>query len=125
MSDLRIGTDADEDDFNDLVVEDGDLQIVQGKEAILQDVLQRLRVFLGEWFLDTTVGLPYFQEILVKNPDQGKIDALFINQVLGTPGVVQLDSWSFQVDLTRRILTVAFKAQTTDGTVDYAGQVGT
>lgn len=109
--------------FSDLVITDGDLVLVSGKQAILQNILQRLRVFLGEWFLDNTIGLPYFQQILVKNPDLGKTDAIFQNVILGTPGVEQLSTYSFQADTATRVLRLAFSVETTSGTVDYSGTV--
>ncbi len=121
--DLKIQPNSKLSGFGDLVLEGGDLVLVDGKEAILQHVLQRLRIFLGEWFLDTSIGLPYFQQILVKNPDQGKIDALFMNQIQGTPGVTLLNSYSASVDTLKRVLTIKFSCETTSGTVNYSGAI--
>lgn len=111
--------------YNDLLIQNNDLVLVDGLSAIKQDILQRLRFYLGEWFLDTTKGVPYFQQILIKNPDQSKIDAIFINTILNTPGVITLTAYSFDLDSVNRILNIKFTAQTTSGTVDYAGLVAT
>lgn len=123
MSDIALNIDAGSANFHDIIVQDGDLVMLTGKQAILQNILQRLRIFLGEWFLDNSIGLPYFTEILVKNPDQSKIDALFLNQIMGTPGVLEVTSYSFEPNFTNRGLTVSFEATTTDGEVDYAGLI--
>lgn len=123
MSDIALNLDPVSANFHDIVVQDGDLAIVTGRQAILQNIVQRLRIFLGEWFLDNTIGLPYFTEILVKNPDQSKIDALFLNQIMGTPGVLEVTSYSFTPNFATRGLTISFEATTTDGEVNYAGLI--
>lgn len=96
---------------------------ISAPNPVLQDILQRIRFFLNEWFLDNTQGVPYFQQILVKNPDQSKIDAIFTNVILGTPGVTQLNSFSFTVNRASRILGIAFNCATTSGVVNYSGIV--
>lgn len=123
MADLSLQTNPKLSGFGDLIIENGDLVLNSGAQAILQHILQRLRIFLGEWFMDVTIGLDYFNQILIANPDQSKIDALFINQICGTPGVDQLNSYSFSPDFTNRVLTVRFQVQTTSGIVNYSGLV--
>jgi hypothetical protein len=90
---------------------------------VLQDIIQRLRFFLGEWFLDNTQGVPYFQQILIKNPDQSKVDAIFSNIIMGTPGVQTLTSYSFAIDTTNRIFSVAFRCTSTSGPINYSGNI--
>lgn len=121
MADIELDLDPNSPHFHDVKIVNGDLVLNDGVEAIRQHILQRLRMFLGEWFLDNTIGLPYFQQILVKNPDQSKIDAIFINQILGTPGVVSLTKYSFVPNFINRSVSVTFECLTTQGTVDYAG----
>ena len=124
MSDILIDQNPTSSTFNDLVIQNGDLVITPTQlDAVQQHILQRLRIFLGEWFLDNTIGLPYFQQILVKNPNQAVIDGLLQNQIATTPGVVQLSSFSANVNFTTRVLSVSFSALTTTGTVSYNGLV--
>lgn len=121
MSDIALDLDPQSSTFRDLVIENGDLQIVDGTEGIKQDILQSLRVFLGEWFLNLDVGLPYFQQILVKNPDQGKVDALILATILAVPGVTGVTKFSFTPNFVERTLRIEFIASVTNGIVDYAG----
>ncbi len=122
MADLALQLDPVSQNLNDLDLVDGDLRLTSTTiEDVRQNILQRLRVYLGEWFLDNTIGVPYYQQILVKNPDQSKIDAIYINQIMGTRGVQQLNSYSFSPNLTTRVLNLAFSAQTVKGKVDYQG----
>lgn len=123
MSDLRLNLDPASPGYGDLLVENGDLVIVDGKEAVLQHILQRLRTFLEEWFMDLTVGVPYLQEIFVKNPELSKIEALLINEILGTKGVSDLLEFSADPDTSNRQLVISFKAQTLEGIITYKGGV--
>lgn len=123
--DIALDLDPTSPTFGDVLFQNGDLVLIDGRDAIRQDVIQRLRSFQGEWFLDTTWGVPYFQQIFVPNYDQSKIDALFIDTILGTPGVTQLDSYSFSIDRATRVLTISFRAETTSGTIQYNGPVPT
>lgn len=126
MSDISLDLRKGSSTFNDYLIIDGDLALTSdaqegGSNPVLQDILQAMRTFLNEWYLDNTLGIPYFQQILVKNPDQSKIDALFQNVILDRPGVVQLLSYKFTPSNALRSLDVEFKAQTTSGVVDYSG----
>jgi hypothetical protein len=46
-------------------------------EALSQKLKIKLLTFTEEWFLDTTYGVPYFQEIFGKSRDKNTIDTLF------------------------------------------------
>lgn len=121
--DLGLDLNKGSPNVNDLRIANNDLVLVDSTEAIKQDVLQRLRFFRGEWFLDNTIGIPYYQQILVKNPSQEKIDALFIATILGTPGIIQLNQYAFRSVAQTRELFVTFSAQSTQGTVNYSGLI--
>lgn len=123
MADLALDTNPDSPTFNDIQIVNGDLLLVDGKEAIKQHAIQRLRIFLGEWFLDNTIGLPFFDQILVKNPDKSKIDALILNCILGTPGIQQVNAYNVESNFSTRMLRINFEAQTTQGTVNYQGLI--
>lgn len=110
MIDLAI------DDNNDLLFEDFDLALVDNDEQIRQKILIRLRFFYGEWFLDTTKGVKYFEEILIKNPLFEKVASILKTTILETPGVVSLTSFSMEYSGDRE-LTVSFTATTATGTL--------
>lgn len=112
MADLQLST---LDDDLDLTGEK--LSIVDGDDAIIQHLLVRLRFFKGEWFLDERVGVPYYDTILVKNPDFIAIRSIFRNAILSTPGIANLDSLTTSFEASTRKLTVSFAAIKTDGGV--------
>lgn len=123
MSDIALDLDPSSPTYGDIKIVNGNVLMVDGKDAILQHVLQRLKTFREEWFLDITVGVPYLQQILVKNPNLSHVDGLLQDEIMGTPGVVGLLAYSSEVNTALRQLSVSFKAQTTDGIVDYSGLV--
>lgn len=92
-------------------------QIVRGELAVMQRIRIRFRFFLGEWFLDTRLGVPYYRDILIKNPDSILISFIFRQVLLSTPGVASVASFSASLDRPTRFLTVDFEATLEDGTV--------
>ena len=72
------------------------LFLINEPSAVAQAVLTRLRLFQGEWFLDTTLGMPWFQQVLGFNTQAAR-DAAIQNTILGTPGVNQIVSYTSTV----------------------------
>jgi hypothetical protein len=110
MSDLLMNVQT-----NDLQITNGDLSLATGTTEIAQNVQQRLQVWLGEWFLNTTIGVPYRQQILVKNPNLDLVQADLISAIVSTPGVTQVLDFSFSYSATNRTLSVQAKIQTSTG----------
>jgi len=113
-------TDIAQDEFGDILVTNNKLTFVTGSAEVVQLLRQRLRTFLGEWFLDTTIGVPYFEEIFKKNPNPVSIDAAFKNVILNTPGLLELSEFELDVDAATRTLTVTLRAVVTDGIIDFS-----
>lgn len=53
---------------NDIKIEKGDFLTVTGGDEAGQRIKDRLKTFLGEWFLNLSYGLDYRNRIFVKNP---------------------------------------------------------
>jgi len=126
MSDISLQLDAASSNYKDFLIVDGDLILTAdaqagGNNPVQQDIIQRLSMFLGEWFMDNTQGTPWFQQILVKNPDEPAIDGIFQNIILGTPGVLRLTSYKLEPNVVQRTAQIQFVALTTSGTVNYNG----
>jgi hypothetical protein len=65
-------------------------------EGVAQKVQTRLLLFLGEWFLDQTVGTPWFQQIIGYNTTANR-DVAIRTVILQTNGVVALSNYSSSV----------------------------
>lgn len=102
---------------HDLLIQDGDLLLIDNAERVAQQIKIKLRSFLGEWFLDTTYGVPYWEEILVKSPSLDHVRNILRQQILDVDGVSAVNSIELSLDRQSRKLTVTFEAQTTYGLV--------
>jgi hypothetical protein len=100
---------------NDLVVKDGDLMLIDNAERVAQQILITLRFWYGEWFLNTTEGVPYLEYILVKNPNLAHVRQVLTEAIGSVPGVVSLDSMDFEYDRQGRTLAVDYSATTDYG----------
>jgi hypothetical protein len=101
---------------HDLVIAtNGDLQMLDGAQRVAQQIKVTLLAFLGEWFLDTSFGVPYLEEILVKNPRPAVINAILRARILDVPQVSRIVSLSLDFDRPRRSLLVTFEADTPEG----------
>jgi hypothetical protein len=111
MHDLKLTADGDLDTST------GDLQIISGIPGVIQDIMTRLKMFQGEFFLDQTVGVPYFQEIFVKNPSANLIKAAFRDAILATPFVTAVGNLAITYDGAARTISIKFDATIGDTTV--------
>lgn len=114
MSDLQLN-----DSTWDLETSNADLVIITQREALRQFLKQRLQMFYGEWFLDSSLGVPYFQEIMTKQPSFEAVDAIFKRQILETPGITQLEEFNLEYDNATRSLSLGFRAKSTEGVIDF------
>ena len=101
----------------------GDLALVDDGEEVAQHVKQRLDFFQGEWFLDQSLGLPWFQEILNARRYNNAIsnrayaESFIKAEILETPGVTRLVEFSFSSDEVNRAATFNFHFDTLWGDV--------
>jgi len=110
VKDLKIGVTT-----NDLEFTNFDLSFVEEVDYVVQKLKIRLQFFLGEWFLDTSVGTPYFQEIFIKNPDVAAIESIFRAIILETNEVNELLSFVSDYDNSLRKFSLVFSVNTTFG----------
>lgn len=106
------GRDFKLDANGDLSLEEGDFVLLTGADAIASDLKARLQTFLGEWFLDTSIGVPYFTEVYGKTPAP-RLEAIFREEILKTPGVLEI--LAMQVQKSGRTLSVTFRVSTDFG----------
>lgn len=98
---MRIGL-AIDPDTNDLFFEANSLAVVTEAEAVGQHIRQRLKTFIGEWFLDTAAGVPWLQQIFAKHYNPALAEAVTKSEILATDGVVSIESFSVRFDRTSR-----------------------
>lgn len=89
--------------------------LLRGTDAIIQKFKCRAQFLLGEWFLDTRLGVPWLQRILIKNPDLTVITAILTQVATGTPGIASVKSFDTSLDRNTRKLDCNFVAILDDG----------
>lgn len=93
---------------NDIeLTDDGNLRLVYDNEAIGQHVRQRLKMWRGEWFLNTESGVDWTRYVLGRAPSEQPIaEAVIKREILQTPGVVEIIAWDSRYDARSRGLQI-------------------
>jgi len=102
---------------HDLLIINNDLKLIDNAERVAQQIKITLKFWLGEWFLDTSDGVPFLEYILVKNPNMNHIRAIYCEKILDVPGVTAINSLDLTLDKKNRTLTVEFDVETDCGLV--------
>jgi hypothetical protein len=103
-------------EFKDLIVENGNLKFTSNDgEYISQKIENLLLFFQGEWWLNEDLGLPYYESILVKNPDFNLISTIFKEEILTIEEVETIEKFEVDYDNSLRKLTIFFAVKTTSG----------
>lgn len=90
------------DNDNDMVFGNGRADfLVDTPETVAQAVITRLKLWAGEWFLDTSIGTPY-QEAILGTGTSETIEPAIRRQILETQGVTGIESFSMERDRDAR-----------------------
>ena len=82
---------------------------------VAQKVRTKLKMFRGEWYLNINEGIPYREEVFIKNPNLGLIEDIFKITILSIPEISELLSFTLIYDVNFRKLTINFNAKLING----------
>ena len=102
---------------NDLDIQGLDLYLMQGADVVRQQLVIKLNLWTGSWFLDTEFGTPYLQDILGKRITLGGAIAAIKTSILEVDNVQKIDDFSYIFDRAQRKLVVNFIVSTPFGLV--------
>lgn len=105
---------------HDISIKNFDLRILAGADAVRQNILVKLRLFVGEWFLDTEAGTPYLEQILGKRISLAGSIAAIRASILEVDGVDAITEFSYTFDRAQRRLTYNFTAATPYGLIEVS-----
>jgi len=108
--DIRIAmaTDDDNDTVGDLFLENGTVRLTATMtEEVAQELFIRFKLFRGEWFLDPSIGVPYYQVILRQKTPLSIVSQIFQQVIKRCPGVASLQSFSL-VPGEERMIALTF-----------------
>ncbi len=98
------------DDDHDIALSGADLGLVSDGDAIRQAADIHLQFFAEEWFLDLTAGVPWFQSILVKNPNIPAITEIFKAELLSVTGILDVSQMGVSYTAATRTMLVNWSA---------------
>lgn len=75
----------DQEQWDCVVDANGNWAVATDPYAIAQDAASAIRTFKGEIYYDTTLGIPYFAQVLGKRPPAGLLKTQFVNAALTVP----------------------------------------
>lgn len=100
----------------DLVLDiSGNIALASPPYAVAQDVASAIRVFQGDLWYDTTVGIPYFERVLGQAPSMQYLRSQIEARALTVPGVVRAQCLFVKLDSATRVLQGQCKIIDTTG----------
>jgi len=93
------------------ISESGDITLT---ESIRQAVLIRLRWFFAEWRFAPDFGVPWFEEVFVKNPNDVRVRQIIREECMKVDGVTDARSITLTVDTVTREATINLKIVTSE-----------
>ncbi len=95
--------------------------IVAGVDEIIQRLVTRLNRELGEWFLNTSAGLPWYQDGngLLGSRDKQNLNLLIRRETLQTAGINRIVKFNSIFNTTTRQFTIYMYLVTEQGVVNF------
>jgi len=109
------------DDDGDMLFGDEQADFFRNNpEAVAQAIWTRLRLWTGEWFLDTAEGTPYQQAALGTNKGE-TIEPALRERILETQGVTEIEEFELIIDPDNRVASLNATVNTEYGSAKLVG----
>jgi|TARA_R110002126_G_scaffold34517_8_gene106831 hypothetical protein len=107
MTDIKLTVE------NDIEIINGKLNLVATKdELVVQLVKIAIGTYQGEWYLDNTIGVPYYQSILKKGVNKVLVDSIFRRVISDTRGVARILKFESTVNNYEYNMSFTFQSET-------------
>lgn len=97
----------------------GNIAVAEAPYALAQDAASAIRTFSGEVYFNTTLGIPYFQQILGQTPPLSLMKYYFNQAALTVPNVAS--AVCFFTGWTDRKVSGQVQITDDDGNLSAAG----
>lgn len=77
---------------------EGNIKTIDGLESLIENIDQRLKLFKNKYFMDTTAGVPYLEEILKKPVDPGLVASILNAEIMKEPEVTGIGAVETSLD---------------------------
>jgi hypothetical protein len=91
---------------------------INSPEAVAQSVETRLKLWLGEWFVDVSEGTEYRENVLGVGKSKSA-DLTIRRRILETDGVLEIISFDSNIDEDSRGLTIRASINTIYGVSNF------
>jgi hypothetical protein len=95
-----------------------EIWLIDSADKVAQQIKINLLSLLGEWFLDDRYGVPYLEEILIKNPRMSSVETILRNHISSVPNVLRITSFGLGWNRQMRTLSVEFACDTDLGPIE-------
>lgn len=103
---------------HDLVFVNGECPVTTGLvDSVTQRLIIRLRTFWGEWFVDTTYGVPWLERVLGHKVKRSSIDIVIQENILKDQYVSQVVAFKSSLSEIDRKYECQFRVRVIDGTL--------
>jgi Tol biopolymer transport system component len=100
----------------DFIRENGRMRYTDSDlEFMAQVVKHELSLFLGEWFMDTSKGIPYIPKENRKSQHRAVLESALRSKLTKIKGIKKVISFIPEYDKSQRLYTVRFVVQTDQG----------
>ncbi len=82
----------------------GDFNFVEDIDETTQSIKTRLFFFFSEWPWDIKIGVPWYEQIFIKNYDKSLIESVLIKEILETDNVLELFNFDVNINNINRSL---------------------
>jgi hypothetical protein len=115
--DIFIENDPTSPNFGDVVYDNTKVTVTDSPtQSLSQALTVKLNTFLGEWFLNNEVGVPYYQQIFGKVRSKSAIDIIFQQQISSEPGVLEITDFLSDIS-SGRTYSLSFRVRTTQNQI--------
>ena len=94
------------------------LSVATGLEDVRQRVVETLKLWRGEWFLDTTRGVPYTDEIFRRPAVAGLISSAISSRIRAVDAVTGVPSVTSSFDPATRLYSLQARVSTAEGSFE-------
>ncbi len=92
-------------------------------EWLSQKIENVLKTFKGEWFANFTIGVPFYESILKKNPNVTEVNAIFQNKIKGIDGVAELTKFDVSYDNSERTYSIDIEVLSNENEIVDVGTI--
>jgi hypothetical protein len=99
------------DDNGDRLIYNSNWVVIDDIDAIRQVIITKIKLYLGEWFKDVSLGVPWIQQIFRKGTSLGQVQSILIDEILSVEGATEMKKFEMDFDAKTRKLAVDFNCK--------------